>query len=185
MTEFTEGQPAEKVSFDRSRDLSRIEHVLINSSVPDGFNFSVLNQQLERGFLDPQSLEIFGAPANMTEEEALALQNRRVEQTDLTGIYWFLDFEGQREIEKRGFLVRFQPIGHIDHTSRIAEPIWRISAFNPNAKEGEEPEAQDPEIGKLIMLDDYAKPHLGLGPTLKPGSRFLFPNRLKKKHEYK
>lgn len=169
--------------FDRVRDLNPMDHVLIGSTAPDGFNFALLNQHLSSGQLDKDTLKIAGANPPITEEEALDLQQRRENQTELVGVFWFLDFDSQEEIGNRGYQIRLQPIGHIDHRSAIADPMYRVSAFNPSAEEGEK-EAEDHQIGDLLRLSEFAEEHFDLGPTLKPGARFFYPKGLQKKHEY-
>lgn len=155
-------------TFNKSQDLSKLEHVaLIGSSVGD-YNWAQFENEAKQKKISLDSLKVIGKDFPMKQSQVQRLTAARENQHELVGIFPFLA-ENIDELPK-GYKVYLQPVGLINPETGVVDPIWRVSIvdkeFNPiNSK----------ALGDLIHLAKTHAPYFHLEDD-EPGAKLLLLN---------
>lgn len=132
MEEINPNHEETEVRFDKSRDLTAVEHAtLLGSSITyrgKPYNWATFKEQADSGQIDPDALVPKGVEDGSSDEELMKLEARRTEQRDLVGIFPFLD----EDIDKLppGYSVRIQGVGNVDRETLEVDHVYRLSVVN-------------------------------------------------------
>lgn len=134
--------------FDRKRDMSLLDSLLIGSSVPGKpFSGEDLIQRIQESRLNSEVLAPVGFKFPLPKKHVLSLQERRVNQKILRGVLPFLGDE--QFLIPEGNTILFQPVGVIDSGTGEVDPIYRLSVVD--SETGEETKETE-ALGKYIVL---------------------------------